>query len=199
MVIVGAILLAVVVRSGMQGRPIKMRVTFVDSENKGVAVHDDLDVVGVVEFAFFIDDDEGDVVPTSVSSEVLRDFVGGAVRRNLVGPDVVVVKGLACCGGNVRRLDSLDGGECDVFMLDGIPSEWARCVWMCGNVAFLGFQIGEGVVLAVDGSGVRGLLILRGGDEERLRAIVGEGLQPVVMSRGSVCSIPNHLSQRHFS
>ncbi len=176
-----------------------MRVTLADSENEGVAVHDDLDVVGMVKFAFFIDNDKWDVVPTGVSTKVLWDFVGGAVRRNLVGPDVVVVEGLTCCGGNVQHLHSFDGSERDMLVLDGISDERARCVGTCGGIPRWGLQIGKGVVLAVDGSGVRGLLILQGGDKERSRAVVGEGLWPVVMSRGSVRSIPNHLSRRHFS
>ncbi len=176
-----------------------MRVTFADSKYKGVVVHDDLDVVGMVKFTFFVDDDKWDIVLAGVSMEVLWDFVAVAVRCGLGGPDVVMVEGLACHGGNVRHLDSFNGGNHDVLMLDRVSNEQAECVGMCGDIALLGLWIGEGVVLAVDGSGVRGLLILRGEDKERSRTVVGEGLCPVVMSRGSVCSIPSHLSRRHFS
>ena len=51
----------VVVGAGMQGQPIKVRVTFVNGKNKGVVVHDSLDKVGVVEFTVFVCDDEWDV------------------------------------------------------------------------------------------------------------------------------------------
>jgi len=162
-------------------------------------VHDDLDIVSMVEFPFLVNDDEWDVVPTGVSAKVLRDFIGGAICCDLVGPDVVVIEGLARRGGNMWCLDSFDGGECDVLVLDGVSNEWPGCVWACGDIPQWGFWVGKGIVLAVNGSGVRGLLILQGRVEERSRAIIGEGLQPIVMSRGSVRSIPNHLSQRHFS
>ncbi len=118
----------------------------------------------------------------------------GAVRHSLDGPEVVVIEGLTTCGGNMWHLHSLDSGECDLVMLDGIAGKRAGRVGTCGDVPRWCLWIGEGVVLTVDGSGVRGLLILWGGDEERLKTVVGEGLRPVVMRRGSVRSIPSHLS-----
>jgi len=151
----------------MQGRPIKVRVTLADSEYEGVTADNDLDIVSLVEFAILIDDEEGDVVPTGIPFEAGGDFMDAAVHRGLDSPDVVVVEGLACRGGNMRHLNSFNGGECDLVVLDGIPGKRAGCVGPCGDVTLLGFQVGEGVILAVDGSGVRGLLILQGGDEER--------------------------------
>src|SRR6266404_4207279 len=123
----------------------------------------------------------------------------GAVRRGLDSPEVVVVEGFAARSGNVWRLHSLDGSERNLVVLDGVAGKWAGRVGTCGDVTRWCLWIGEGVVLTVDGSGVRGLLILRGRDEERSKTVVGEGLHPVVMRRGSVRSIPSHLSRRHFS
>src|SRR6266404_6762553 len=98
----------------------------------------------------------------------------GAVCCGLDGPEVVVVEGLAARSGNVWRLHSLDSSECNLIVLDGIPSKWARRVGTRGDVPRWCLWTGEGIVLAVNGSGVRGLLILRGGDKERSKTVVGE-------------------------
>src|SRR6266404_8957637 len=101
----------------------------------------------MVELAFFVNDDEGDVVPSGISTKVLWDFVVGAICCTLVGPDVMMVEGLTRHGGNVQRGNPFDGGERDMLMLDGISDEQARCIGACGDIALLGFQVGEGVVL----------------------------------------------------
>jgi len=176
-----------------------VRVTFADSKYKGVVVHDNLDVVSLVEFAVFVDNDEGDIVFPCIMPEVLWDVVEAAVWCSLDISDVMMVEGLAFHGGNMWCLDSFNSCECDLIVLDWMPDEQARQVGMCGDMVVLGFRIGKGVVLAVDGSGVRGLLILQGGDEERSKTVGGDGLRPIVMSRGSVLCIPSHLSWRHFS
>src|SRR6266404_3402681 len=124
--------------------------------------------------------------------------MGGAIRRGLDSPEVMVVEGLAARSGNVWRLHSLDGSKRDLVMLDGVTGKRTGHVGTCGDIPRWCLWIGKGVVLTVDGSGVRGLLILQGRDEERSKTVVGEGLRPVVIRRGSVCSIPNHLSRRHF-
>ena len=172
----------------------KVRVTLVDSEYEGVVTEDDLDKVGLMKLAVFVDDNEGDVVLAGISPEARRDFVDGAIHRGLDGSEVVVIEGFTTCGGNMRRLYALDGCKRDLVMLDQVPSERARCIWARWDVSQLGFWIGEGIVLAVEGSGVRGLLILWGRDEERSKTVVGEGLRLVVISSGSIRSIPSHLS-----
>src|SRR5882757_1708623 len=120
----------------------------------------------------------------------------GAVRCGLDSPEVVVVKGLATRSGNVWHLHSLDRSERDLVVLDRVTGKRAGRVGTRGDIPRWCLWVGKGVVLAVDGSGVSGLLILRGGDEERSKTVVGEGLHPVVMRRGSIHSIPSHLSWR---
>jgi|SRR6266404_513480 len=170
-----------------------------DSEDEGIAAEDNLHEVSLMEFTVFVNDEEWDVVPAGITPEARRDFLYGAIRFGLDSPEVVVVESLTARSGNVRRLHSLDGSEHDLVVLDGVAGKRAGRVRTRGDMFRWCLWIGEGVVLAVDGSGVRGLLILRGRDEERLKIVVGDGLCPVVMRRGSVLSIPSHLSQRHFS
>src|SRR6266404_9393655 len=96
----------------------KVRVTLVDSEYEGVVTEDDLDKVGLMKLAVFVDDNEGDVVLASISPKARRDFVDGAVHHGLDGSEVVVIEGFTTHGGNVRHLYTLDGCKHDLVMLD---------------------------------------------------------------------------------
>ena len=105
-----------------------------DSEYKGVTAEDNLDEVSVVKFTIFVDNEEWDVVPAGILSEARGDFMDAAVRHCLCGPEIVVIEGFPCCGGDMWRLHALDGRKRDLVVLDGIPDERARCVGTRGDI-----------------------------------------------------------------
>src|SRR6266404_2408326 len=105
-----------------------------DSEYEGVTAKDDLDIVGLVNFAVFVNDEEGDMVPAGIAPEARRDFMDGAVCCGLDSPEVMVVEGLAARGGNVWRLHPFDSGERNLIMLDGISGKRTGRVGTCGDV-----------------------------------------------------------------